>query len=93
MLLGIIASHTLKTVGYIKHKNVVVLIDSGNTHNFINEWVVEDTHYYVCEVQNLQMMMANEGIMKCGGLQMGDPFLKWNMFSIEMRGCDVVFGA
>jgi hypothetical protein len=44
-------------------------------------------------------MIANGGTMKCGGkcenvkLQMGDYFLKSNMFSIEMGGCDVVLGA
>ena len=34
-LLGI-SSQTLKLHGYIKHCKVVVLVDSGNTHNFIH---------------------------------------------------------
>jgi hypothetical protein len=50
-------------------------------------------------VHNFLIMIANGGMMKCGGrcenikLQMGDYQLKIHLFSIDMGGCDIVFGA
>ena len=35
-LAGITTPQTLKIEGQIKKKNVIVLIDSGSTHNFIH---------------------------------------------------------
>lgn len=37
-LSDIFSLQTLKIWDYVKHHKVVVLIDSGNTHNFINRW-------------------------------------------------------
>jgi hypothetical protein len=70
-----------------------------NTHNFIHRRVAKETHCYVHAIHNFQIMIANGGMMKCGGqcenvkLQMGEYHLKYHMFSIEMGGCDVVLGA
>jgi hypothetical protein len=69
---------TLKLIGYIKHHKVIVLIDSGSTHNFIHRRVAQDTHCYVYPISNFQIMISNGGTMKCGGrcenvkLQMGE---------------------
>jgi hypothetical protein len=30
------APQTLKLIGYIKHQKVIILVDSGSTHNFIH---------------------------------------------------------
>jgi hypothetical protein len=90
------APQTLKLIGYIKNHKVIVLIDNDNTHNFIHRRVVKETHCYVHAIHNFQIMIANGGMMKCGGscenvkLQMGEYHLKSHMFSIEMGGCDVV---
>jgi hypothetical protein len=35
-LTGFSAPQTLKLIGYIKHRKVIILVDSGNTHNFIH---------------------------------------------------------
>jgi hypothetical protein len=97
-LAGISAPQTLKIKGYIKQWSVVVLIDSGNTHNFIHRRVVEDVNCFIRPVSNFQILIANGGTMKCGGrcenvkLQMGDYTLKTHMFSIAMGGCDIVLG-
>jgi hypothetical protein len=77
---------------------VVVLIDSGSTHNFIHRRIVEEVNCFVRPVSNFQILIANGGTMKCGGrcenvkLQMGDYHLKTHMFSISMGGCDIVLG-
>ena len=36
-LAGLSAPQTMKIVGYMKKKKVIVLIDSGSTHNFIDK--------------------------------------------------------
>ena len=51
-LAGISSPQTLKIRGFIKHRPVVVLIDSGSTHNFIHQRVVEAMHYFIRVVSN-----------------------------------------
>jgi hypothetical protein len=98
-LTGFSAPQTLKLIGYIKHRKVIILVDSGSTHNFIHHRIAQETHFYIHVVNNFQIMIANGGSMKCGGccenvhLQIGDYHLKSHMFSIEMGGCDIVLGA
>jgi hypothetical protein len=90
---------TLKLIGYIKHRKVIILVDSGSTHNFILRRIAQETHCYIHTVNNFQIMIANGGSMKCGGryknvhLQIGDYHLKSHMFVIDMGGCDIVLGA
>ena len=77
---------------------MVVLIDSGSTHNFIHRRLADEIHYFVLPISNFQIIIANGGTMKCGGrcenvkLQIGDYHLKTHMFSIAMGGCDIVLG-
>jgi len=75
------------------------LVDNGNTHNFIHRRVVEEMYCYVHSVPNFQIMIANGGMMKCGGryenvhLQMGAYLLRSHMFVIDMGGCDIILRA
>ena len=98
-LLGVSTSQTLKIKGYIKNHQLVVLIDSSSTHNFINRSKAEFLCIFIHPINNFQVLIANGGSMKCGGrcenvkLQMGDYHLKTRMFAIDMGGCDIVLGA
>jgi hypothetical protein len=98
-LTGFFTPQTLKIIGYIKHQKVIILVDSGSTHNFIHYHIAQETHCYIHVVNNVQIMIANGGSMKCRGccenvcLQIGDYHLKSHMFSIDMGGCDIVLGA
>jgi hypothetical protein len=97
-LTGFSAPQTLKLIGYIKHWKVIILVDSGSTHNFIHRCIDQETHCYIHAVTNFQIMITNGGSMKCGGrcenvcLQIGDYHLKSHMFAIDMGGCDIVLG-
>jgi hypothetical protein len=97
-LTGFSAPQTLKLIGYIKHRKVIILVDSGSTHNFIHRRIAQETNCYIRVVNNFQIMIANGGSMKCGGrcenvcLQIGHYQLKSHMFSIDMGGCDIVLG-
>ena len=76
-----------------------MLIDSGSTHNFINQSKAKSLHIFIHSINNFQALIANGGTMKCGGhyenvkLQMGDYHLKTRMFAIDMGGYDIVLGA
>jgi hypothetical protein len=93
------APQTLKLIGYIKHRKVIILVDSGRNHNFIHICIAQYTHFYIHAIKNFQIMIANGRSMKYGGhcenehLQIGDCHLKSHMFSIYMGGCDIVLGA
>jgi hypothetical protein len=95
---GFSTPQTLKLIGYIKHQKVIILVNSGSTHNFIHRRIAQETHCYIHAVNNFKIMIANGGSMKCGGccenvcLQIGDYHLKSHMFSINMGGCDIVLG-
>jgi hypothetical protein len=98
-LTGVFSPRILKLIGYIKHKKVIILVDSGNTHNFIHCHLSQETNCYIRVVNNFQIIIANGGSMKFGGrcenvrLQIGQYNLKYHMFTIDMGGCDIVLGA
>jgi hypothetical protein len=58
---------TLKLIGYIKHRKVIILVDSGRTHNFIHRHISQEINFYIHAVNNFQVMIANGSSMKCGG--------------------------
>jgi hypothetical protein len=97
-LIGFSSPQTLKLIGYIKNWKVIILVDNGNTHNFIHHCISQEFNCYICLVNNFQIMIANGGSMKCGGhyenvcLQIGKYHLESLMFSIDMGGCDVLLG-
>jgi hypothetical protein len=97
-LTGFSAPQTLKIISYIKHQKVIILVDSGRTHNFIHRCIAQETHCYIHAINNFQIMIANGGSIKCGGrcenvcLQIGDYHLKSHMLAIDMGGCDIVLG-
>ena len=66
-LTGFSAPQTLKLIGYIKHRKFIILVDSGNTHNFIHHCLAQEFNCYIHVVNNFQIMVSNGGSMKCGG--------------------------
>jgi hypothetical protein len=66
-LTGFSTPQPLKLIGYIKHRKVIIHVDSGSTHNFIHRRISQETNCYICVVNNFQIMIFNGGSMKCGG--------------------------
>ena len=97
-LVGIITPQTLKIEGHIKKKKVIVLIDSGSTHNFIHCKVAKELNCFLYPAPECQVMVANGGTIHCSGkchnikLAMGEYVLNSPMLSIPMGGADVVLG-
>jgi hypothetical protein len=57
-LTGFSTPQTLKLIGYIKHRKVIILVDSGITHNFIHRHIAQETHYYIHVINNFQIMIV-----------------------------------
>jgi hypothetical protein len=66
-LTGFSAPQTFKFIGYIKHRKVIILFDSGRTHNFIHRHISQETNCYTCTINNFQITIANGRSMKCEG--------------------------
>jgi hypothetical protein len=66
-LTGFSTPQTLKIIGYINPWKVIILVDSGSTHNFIHCCIAQENHCYIHAINNFQIMIANDGSLKCGG--------------------------
>jgi hypothetical protein len=46
-IIGFSSPQTIKLIGYINHWNLIILVDSGNTHNFIHRHISQETNFYI----------------------------------------------
>ena len=96
-LVGITTPQKLKIKGYIKNKNIIALIYSGSTHNFIHCKIAKELNYFLYPIE-CQEMVANGWTIHFSGkchntkLTMGEYVLNSPMFSIPIGGVDVVIG-
>jgi hypothetical protein len=65
-LIGFSAPQTLKLIGHLKNRKVIILVESGRTHNFIHHHISQESNRYICVVNNFQIIISNGGSMKCG---------------------------
>jgi hypothetical protein len=97
-LAGISTHQTLKIEGYIKNKKVIVLIDSGSTHNFIHYKLAKALNCFVYPAPEFQVMIVDGGNINCLGkwnkinITMGEYVMNSPMIAIPMGGVDVVLG-
>ena len=66
-LIGFFSPQTLELIGYFKHMKFIILVDSGNTLNFIHCRRAQEFNGYIHVVNNFQIMIVNGGSMKCRG--------------------------
>jgi hypothetical protein len=97
-LFDISTPKTLKIQRYIKNKKVIVLMDSGSTHNFVSYKLEKYRNCFVYIAPTFQAMIAYGDTINHFGkfynikLNMGEYFLDSPMISIQMGGVDVVLG-
>ena len=60
-LARITTPQTIKIEGKIKNKKVIVLIDSGSTHNFIHCKIGKELNCFLYLAPECQVMVANGG--------------------------------
>ena len=89
---------TLRVLGRLKNKDLTVLIDGGNTHNFIDQTVVSRFGLPVVREKKLQVIVANqeriECMGQCPGLMLtiqGIP-VTIDYYILPVAACQVVLG-
>ena len=97
-LVRITTPQTINIEGHIKNKKVIVLIDSGSTHNFIHCKIAKELNCFLYAAPECQVMVASGGTINCSKkchiikLSMGEYVLNNSMLSITMGGAGVVLG-
>jgi hypothetical protein len=95
---GINTPQTINIKGYIKNKKVIMLIDSGSTHNFINSKLEKLLNSFAFPTPNFQLMIADGGTINCSRnshsihFNIGEYLLDIPMITIQMGSVDVVLG-
>ena len=89
---------TMRVKGKVNSVSLVILVDSGSTHNFIDAAVISVLHIPVDKSQILEVKVANGDIIKTQGLckdvlmcLQGQVFLV-QLNVLPLGGCDLVFG-
>ena len=67
-LSGTPTSGTMRVIGRIMHKSLVVLIDLGSTHNFVDTSLFSQLHIPVDTSQVLGVKVANGEVLRTQGL-------------------------
>lgn len=90
--------HTMKFQGTIRGVEVLILVDSGATHNFISQKLVHQMDWPIEPTAQMNVKLGNgfqistQGV--CRGLEMciGDLKMNPEMHLFELGGIDVVLG-
>ena len=91
-------SQTLNIEGCIKNKNVIFLIDSVSTHNFIYCKIAKELNWFLYPALECQVMVSNGGTVNFSRkfhnikIIMGEYVLNSSMLSFSIGGVDVVLG-
>lgn len=98
LVVGLIPLHTMKIWGQIGGENVIVLIDSGATHNFISVELVQKLELPLPETGNYGLLMgielSAEGMGVCRGASLSLPMIEVvdDFLSIDIGSSNVILG-
>lgn len=91
---------TMRLVGWIGTQRLVILVDSGTTHNFVDSSVCKKVNLSICREQRIKVRVANgeevisEG--KCTSLRLKVQLKEFcfvaEAYVIVLAGCDMVLG-
>ncbi|XP_026396141.1 uncharacterized protein LOC113290772 [Papaver somniferum] len=97
-LTGLVTQHTIRVPGKLLHQDIFVLIDTGNTHSFVDAALAEKLHLHIAPTGQMLVIVANGDTNVIHGVCQN---LQWSMqgfkFSSDLRvlplgGCDMVLG-
>jgi hypothetical protein len=89
---------TMRIVGFIRHHRVVVLIDSGGTHNFVDSKLAASLGIHPQPHDGIKVQIANGQEVAspghCGEVEVKLPGIvfKTDLFLLPLAGCDAVLG-
>ena len=67
-MVGLSAPHSLKIRGQIRERDVVVLIDSGASHNFITATLVKELGLPVASTKDFGVVLGTGAEIKAAGV-------------------------
>lgn len=88
----------MRLVGLIRNQRVVILIDSGSTHNFLDPALLRKVSLCVSHTVKLQVKVANGATIQSDGqcssvsLKVQGNTITTNFYLLTLGGCDVVLG-
>ena len=97
-LSGLSAYKTMRVLAKIGPYEIVVLIDSGSTHNFISEKVASLLQLPVIPTDSFNVRMANGRPLQCQGrfenvhISLQGIFFILTLYALPLVGLDVVLG-
>ncbi|KAI0510225.1 hypothetical protein KFK09_010826 [Dendrobium nobile] len=97
-VVGFTPNHTMKVRGEIADREVVVLIDSGATHNFISNQIVESLGMELVDTGGYGVMMGTgkvemgRGVCRGVVLKIQGIHVKEDFLSLELGSTDVILG-
>ena len=97
-MIGTEHPQTMRIVGQLKNKMVILLIDGGSTHNFIDEAIVSKLALTINREKKFQVMVANrekiECVRQCRALTInieGYPVIV-DFYILPVAACQLVLG-
>ncbi|KAJ1375604.1 Aspartic peptidase domain superfamily [Sesbania bispinosa] len=97
-LSGCQAPETLRMVGRISNHQVIVLVDGGSTHNFVQERMAKFSGLTTQPTHSLRVMVGNGSEIECHQICMGvlvhvqGQIFKVDLYVLPLSGADIVFG-
>lgn len=89
---------TMRLMGRVREQSVVILVDTGNTHNFFDPNIVSKSHLALNSKEQIEVRVANgERIRSEGKLEAVEILVQGHVFTIDsfllpLRDCDIVLG-
>ena len=96
--LGIDSPKIMKLLGRINNSEVIVMMDSGASHNFISSKIVKKLRLTVGEDKNLDVLLGNGVIVKAFGVckvvmfQLNNSSFSSDFITLDLRSVDVILG-
>jgi hypothetical protein len=97
-LMGHSIPQTLRLTGHIKTTPVAILVDSGSTHNFIQDRIVKQLNLKPQPTQPFQVLVGNGEELTCDtmcmqtSLMLGQHNFLVDLFVLPLSGAEIVLG-
>ncbi|XP_035549739.1 uncharacterized protein LOC118349426 [Juglans regia] len=97
-MMGTPSPKTMKVIGQLKKKEVLILIDSDSTHNFVDTMVAVNSGLCLHKANPMQVKIANgdvvssEGVCSAVEIQIQGTTIVSDFCTLELGSCDVVLG-
>ncbi|KAK2407034.1 hypothetical protein QL285_042695 [Trifolium repens] len=97
-LMGHTIPQTIRLLGHIDHQPLTILIDSGSTHNFVQDRVAKQLGLTLEPTQSFQVLVGNGEELNCSHMSHQTPlFIDSHLFLVDLfvlplSGAEIVLG-